>query len=69
MATRKTPVKSSPKDAPDHDFTFQEVLTGIIRFNDKNVLLISFDASANKVSVTKLDDKDGSSLAGTITLS
>lgn len=68
MATRKTPVKSA-KDVPDHDFTFQESLTGIIRFNDKNVLMINFDASANKVTITKLDDKTGDSLSGTVTLS
>lgn len=68
MATRKTPVKSA-KDAPDSDFTFQEVLTGIIRFNDKNVLLINFDTSAGKVNIIKLDDKTGSSKSGTITLS
>lgn len=67
MATRKTPVKSA-KDVPDHDFTFQESLTGIIRFNDKNVLIISFDAAANKVTVQKLDDKTGDSLTGTVTL-
>lgn len=68
MATRKTPVKSA-KDVPDHDFTFQESLTGIIRFNDKNVLMINFDTSANKVTITKLDDKTGDSLSGTVTLS
>lgn len=68
MATRKTPVKSA-KDVPDHDFTFQELLTGIIRFNDKNVLLINFDASANKVTIKKMDDKTGDSLTGTVTLS
>ena len=53
---------------PDHDFTFQESLTGIIRFNDKNVLIITFDAAANKVTVKKLDDKTGDSLTGTVTL-
>ena len=68
MATRKTPVKSA-KDVPDHDFTFQESLTGIIRFNDKNVLMINFDASSNKVTIRKLDDKTGDSLSGTVTLS
>lgn len=68
MATKKTPVKSL-RDVPDHDFTFQESLTGIIRFNDKNVLLISFDTTANKVYVTKLDDKTGDSLTGNVTLS
>ena len=68
MATRKTPVKSA-KDTPDSDFTFQEVLTGIIRFNDKNVLLINFDTTAEKITITKLDDKTGSSKSGTITLS
>ncbi len=68
MATKKTPVKA-PKNAPDSDFTFQEVLTGIIRFNDKNVLMINFDASAGKVTIIKNDDKTGSSLSGTVTLS
>lgn len=68
MATKKTPVKA-PKNSPDSDFTFQEVLTGIIRFNDKNVLLINFDTSAGKVTIIKLDDKTGSSKSGTITLS
>lgn len=68
MATRKTPVKSA-RDVPDHDFTFQESLTGIIRFNDKNVLLIILDTTANMVDIIKLDDKTGDPLSGTVTLS
>lgn len=67
MATKKT--KNTRDLTPDHDFTFQEEVTGIIRFNDKNVLLISFDTAANKVTVTKLDDKTGDSLSGSVTLS
>lgn len=68
MATRQTKTVKSPKNVPDSDFTFNRLLTGIIRFNDKNVLQIYFDSVANKVTVIKLDDKTGDSLEGTITL-
>lgn len=57
----KTPV-------PDHDFTFQEVVTGTMRFNDKNVLHITFDTTSNKLDAVKLDDKTGESVSGSVTL-
>ena len=44
MAKRKT--KGLRDLPPDHDFTFQEVVTGTIKFNDKNVLHIVFDTAA-----------------------
>ena len=48
MAKKKNNMKSPP---PDHDFTFQEVVTGTIKFNDKNVLHIVFDTAANKADI------------------
>lgn len=68
MATRQTKTVKSPKNSPDSDFTFQETLTGIVRFNDKNVLLITLDAASDKVTIRKLDDKTGESKTGTVTL-
>lgn len=61
--------KKAPKaPVPDHDFTFQEVVTGTIKFNDKNVLHIVFDTAANKADILKLDMKTGQSFAGSATL-
>lgn len=65
MAKKKNNMKSPP---PDHDFTFQEVVTGTIKFNDKNVLHIVFDTAANKADIVKLDMKTGQSFAGSATL-
>lgn len=66
MAKRKT--KGLRDLPPDHDFTFQEVVTGTIKFNDKNVLHIVFDTAANKADIRKLDMKTGQSFAGSATL-
>lgn len=61
--------KKKTRDLPqDHDFTYQEVFTGIIRFNDKNVLHITFDTASNKLDVIKVDDKTGETVSGSITL-
>lgn len=65
MAKKKNNMKSTP---PDHDFTFQEVVNGTIKFNDKNVLHIAFDTAANTVAIVKLDMKTGQSFAGSATL-
>lgn len=61
--------KKAPKaPVPDHDFTFQEVVTGTMRFNDKNVLHITFDTASNKLDAVKVDDKTGESVSGSVTL-
>ena len=65
MARAKKNTRDLP---PDHDFTFQEKITGAIRFNDKNVLLIDFDTTTNKVDILKLDDKTGQTMTGSVTL-
>lgn len=53
---------------PDHDFTFLENVTGVIRFNDKNVIMIEFDTASNKMDIVKLDDKTGQAFKGSVTL-
>lgn len=65
MARAKKNTRDLP---PDHDFTFLEKVTGSIRFNDKNVLLIAFDTTTNKVDILKLDDKTGQTMEGSVTL-
>lgn len=61
--------KKAPKaPVPDHDFTLQEVVTGTMRFNDKNVLHITFDTTSNKLDAVKVDDKTGESVSGSVTL-
>lgn len=65
MAKTKKKTRDLP---PDHDFTFQEKVTGTIRFNDKNVLMIAFDTTTNKVDILKLDDKTGQIMEGSVTL-
>lgn len=47
---------------PDH-----ELLTSIVSFSDKAVLMIEFDASTNEIFVRR-DDKTGASLSGSMTL-
>ena len=65
MAKTKKKTRDLP---PDHDFTFQEVVTGTYRFNDKNVLHITFDTASNKLDVVKVDDKTGETVSGSVTL-
>lgn len=66
MAKKKTSnAKALP---PDHDFTFLENVTGVIRFNDKNVIMIEFDTASNKMDIVKLDDKTGQAFKGSVTL-
>lgn len=63
--TKKTKMRDLP---PDHDFTFQEQLNSILRFNDKTVLMIEFNASTNEIYVRREDDKTGAILSGRMTL-
>ena len=65
MAKKKNNPKSLP---PDNDFTFLENVTGVIRFNDKNVIMIEFDTASNKMDIVKLDDKTGQAFKGSVTL-
>lgn len=65
MAKTKKKTRDLP---PDHDFTFQEIVTGAMRFNDKNVLMIAFNTTSNEVYVLKKDDKTGQTIEGSVTL-
>lgn len=41
------------------DFTFKELLTAIIRFNDANVFTIGFDADSDDLYIAKYNDENG----------
>lgn len=66
MAKKKT--KGLRDLPPDHDFTFPEEVTGIIHFNDKNVVHIVLNTDLNEIVIAKLDAKTGQIFRATATL-
>lgn len=65
MSRKKNNLKSPP---PDHDFTYQENYTGILHFDDKNVLHISYNTSTGELYAFRVDMKTDDVISGTVTL-
>lgn len=51
------------------DFTFRDPLTGIIRFNDANVIHIGYEPSSEDITITAQNDETGTSKTITANMS
>lgn len=51
------------------DFTFRDPLTGIIRFNDANVIHIGYEPSSEDITITAQNDETGTSKTITTNMS